>query len=247
GRISLGGSGANRTITLTPQPNRNGATTIQLRVSDGLASTTGNLAVTVASLNDPPTAGAFVGANRALIFSGNGYVSAAAVGGLAIGNSAHTIEAWIRPAQLAAGQRSWALLLGQETIGGEHWLLHAAENNKVVLQFGAWNGTQVEGPTLDVGVWQHVAATWESSNNTYAVYVNGVEVGRTPSAGTAPVDIQHSRLMLGWSPFGNNGGEENFRGRMDEVRVWNRALPLDEINRNRNYPLSGTESDLMLY
>ncbi len=54
--IRLGGSGANRTITLNPVANQSGTTTITLRVRDGSgAITSETFVVTVNAVNDAPT------------------------------------------------------------------------------------------------------------------------------------------------------------------------------------------------
>ena len=53
--VVLGGSGANRTVTVTPAPNQFGSATITLSVSDGTASVDTNFTVTVAAVNDDPT------------------------------------------------------------------------------------------------------------------------------------------------------------------------------------------------
>ena len=53
--IVLGGSGANRTVTVTPASNQNGSTTITLTVSDGTASSTDTFVLTVNAVNDAPT------------------------------------------------------------------------------------------------------------------------------------------------------------------------------------------------
>ena len=53
--IALGGSGANRTVMLTPVLNQNGSATITLSVGDGLLSTTEQFVLTVIPVNDPPT------------------------------------------------------------------------------------------------------------------------------------------------------------------------------------------------
>jgi hypothetical protein len=50
-----GGTGTNRTITLTPAADRNGTATVTLVASDGVASTTATLNLTVTSVNDTPT------------------------------------------------------------------------------------------------------------------------------------------------------------------------------------------------
>jgi hypothetical protein len=53
--IVFGGSGANRTVIITPAPNQFGTTVITLRVSDGTGVATATFVLTVAPVNDPPT------------------------------------------------------------------------------------------------------------------------------------------------------------------------------------------------
>ena len=53
--IVFGGSGANRTVTLTPVANANGTATITVTVSDGQATATDTFVVTVTAVNDLPT------------------------------------------------------------------------------------------------------------------------------------------------------------------------------------------------
>lgn len=52
--IVFGGSGANRTVTLTPAANQSGTTTITITVSDGTATASTNFTLTVSDVNDPP-------------------------------------------------------------------------------------------------------------------------------------------------------------------------------------------------
>jgi hypothetical protein len=52
--ITFGGSGANRTITVTPVPNASGSTSIAVTVSDGSATTTESFVLAVAPVNDAP-------------------------------------------------------------------------------------------------------------------------------------------------------------------------------------------------
>ncbi len=52
--VTLGGSGAQRTITLNPAPNAFGEAVLTLVVSDGFVSTAQQVAVTVTPVNDPP-------------------------------------------------------------------------------------------------------------------------------------------------------------------------------------------------
>ncbi|MBI5497687.1 MAG: tandem-95 repeat protein [Deltaproteobacteria bacterium] len=55
GRITLGGAGAARTVTVAPAANAAGSTTITLTVSDGGLTATTSFLVDVAQVNDTPT------------------------------------------------------------------------------------------------------------------------------------------------------------------------------------------------
>jgi hypothetical protein len=54
GGIALGGSGANRTVILTPEPDAHGTTTVTLTVSDGELTAETSFVFTVNAVNDPP-------------------------------------------------------------------------------------------------------------------------------------------------------------------------------------------------
>lgn len=53
--VVFGGSGANRTVTVTPAANRNGTATITYSVNDGSTITSKTFLLTVNAVNDPPT------------------------------------------------------------------------------------------------------------------------------------------------------------------------------------------------
>ncbi|MCX7047493.1 MAG: autotransporter-associated beta strand repeat-containing protein [Candidatus Sumerlaeota bacterium] len=53
--IIFGGSGANRTVTITPAADKNGSATITLTVSDGALTDTDTFVLTVVAVNDAPT------------------------------------------------------------------------------------------------------------------------------------------------------------------------------------------------
>ncbi|MBN1674218.1 MAG: hypothetical protein JXR37_24425 [Kiritimatiellae bacterium] len=54
--ITLGGSGSNRTVTVTPAADRHGTAAIVLTVADGYLSATQSFTLTVSSVNDAPVA-----------------------------------------------------------------------------------------------------------------------------------------------------------------------------------------------
>jgi gliding motility-associated-like protein len=53
--IVFGGSGTNRTVTVTPAANQNGTSNITITVGDGVATASINFDVNVSSVNSPPT------------------------------------------------------------------------------------------------------------------------------------------------------------------------------------------------
>lgn len=54
-RLTLSGSGAERTLTITPAPDQHGTAQITLTVDDHIATTTASFTLTVTPVNDPPT------------------------------------------------------------------------------------------------------------------------------------------------------------------------------------------------
>ncbi len=53
--IAFGGSGANRTVTVTPAADQSGTATITVTVTDGISSASDTFVLTVNPVNDPPT------------------------------------------------------------------------------------------------------------------------------------------------------------------------------------------------
>ena len=98
--LILGGSGANRTLTVTPRANANGTATLPIVVSDGSLSATHAVTLTVRPVNDPPIAGPLTG----LRLDGfDEFVATPDVGGALAGNAAHTLEMWVRPDAMFRG------------------------------------------------------------------------------------------------------------------------------------------------
>lgn len=129
-RLVLGGSGANRTLTVTPAPNQSGTATITVRVSDGVLTAARSFVLTVTPVNDPPSLSSL--ANRTIVedssigpiafmvgdvdndpatlrvsaISSNPTLVPAA--GLAMGGSGATRTLSVTP---AAGQTGWAVIV----------------------------------------------------------------------------------------------------------------------------------------
>ncbi len=91
GNIVFGGSGANRTVTITPAANQNGSATITLTVSDGNLSGTDTFVLTVGGTNDAPTLSAI--SDRTITEDGNTSAISFTVGDLETAAGSLTISA----------------------------------------------------------------------------------------------------------------------------------------------------------
>jgi hypothetical protein len=83
---------------------------------------------------------------------------------------------------------------------------------------------------LSASVWTHLAATYDGSN--VKLYVNGTLVGTVAATGSivqtaAALQLGAASAIGGW-----------FRGRIDEVRIYNRALSPQEIGSDMQTPIT---------
>ncbi|MCC7374819.1 MAG: hypothetical protein IT581_09195 [Verrucomicrobiales bacterium] len=92
----------------------------------------------------------------------------------------------------------------------------------------------------DLGVWIHLAATFETSQ--LRLWVNGRCLGTNTHAGPGLTLLKSApSRWLGRSAWKENG---YFRGRLDEVRLWNRILSDDELAHLPRAKVTGTEPGL---
>lgn len=86
------------------------------------------------------------------------------------------------------------------------------------------NGTAINSNTnVPLLKWTHVVCTYDGS--TIRIYQNGVQTGSTAFSGT--ITNNALNLMIGRQADGN--GEITFRGHYDQLRIYNRALNLSEV------------------
>lgn len=95
---------------------------------------------------------------------------------------------------------------------------------------------------IPVNTWTHIAMTWQVNGNVTA-YLNGILVGST-STGTGTYTSSGVTTFMG---SGNNAGWAPFKGKIDEVRIWNTTRSQAEISANMLTNLVGNESGLAAY
>jgi hypothetical protein len=130
--------------------------------------------------------------------------------------TAATFEAWIFPTVPLAG---WRTILQKETDAYFFTASGGGSGNKPTSggTFGGVCCGYVASTTaLPVNTWTHVAATYAGAQLRF--YVNGVLVASTPATGSYQVNA--NPLWIG----GNAVYGEHFQGKLDDVRIYSRAL-----------------------
>ncbi len=143
-----------------------------------------------------------------------------------------SIACWVNPAQLG-GEQGFAGL-----DAGYSFKAHGEGVRFTTPGILDHSSTNL---TLEVGVWQHVAATFQPGQNEGLVfYLNGVETERTNSSAMNP----------GSGPFriGNNQWNELFNGLIDEVAIYGRVLSGGEIRYLAGFrSIVETDPSLVIY
>ena len=153
--------------------------------------------------------------------------------GFPIGNSARTIEAWVKTTQNTTGG---AIMTYGNLTNNNRFALYQSSGK---LNFVAENNDYNTNVTLNDGVWHHVAATHDGTN--LKIYLDGVQVGTTQIKTFNTTGTQFSIGYRGVS------GLEHFNGSIDEVRVWNVARTAEQIAGSMNCELQGNETGLVAY
>ena len=150
---------------------------------------------------------------------------------LQVQTNTFTAMAWVKPNGVQPDYTG-IVLGGVSNAAG----LNFRPNNELAYHWpgGAWWWSS--GLTVPADEWSHVALV--VSPTSVKVMLNGVEAVHNTT--TQPVDL--GALWLGsyraWT-------SRNMNGQMDEVKLWNRALSLDEVRAQRhlNLTLEQTQAD----
>jgi len=104
------------------------------------------------------------------------------------------------------------------------WLL--PRSNGAVRYAIKSGGSTIERIDIPVGLaidtWQHVAVVYDGSHMRF--YLNGAEADSFPKTGN--LDVNDAPMLIGldgWNPW------NHYRGKIDEVKIYNRALSDEDI------------------
>ncbi|MEM4598218.1 MAG: LamG-like jellyroll fold domain-containing protein [Candidatus Diapherotrites archaeon] len=146
-----------------------------------------------------------------------------------------TIEAWVKISDIGSGQRNILRKghFGDRTYGLDTVVTSDGRVLRGWVNVGTTGGAAakvVTGTTnLATNDWIHVAMTYDKEY--VRIFVNGVEEG-TPASSTADIYQNNLSVRIGGQPTTDNGGPLAFKGLIDEVRIWNKALSEEELADN---------------
>ncbi|MFC2174398.1 DUF2341 domain-containing protein [archaeon] len=175
--------------------------------------------------------------NTALEFDGSNYVSAGSSEALNPRQQGWTAEMMVKSTQKSGGNGGYIRVMGRYE-AGDYWLLrtHTSSGDYPVFQItDGSNSAGVAGTTtVTDGVWHHLAFVYDYDDSRTYIYIDGVEDAANDWTGTSMGDINPSTaLQIGQSQAANEG----YSGKIDEVRVWRRALTAAEIQARAKYGL----------
>jgi len=141
-----------------------------------------------------------------------------------------TVSAWVLPDQLKG---RWGVVAKRSRGGTAPYVLAIREGGisfEATDQSNQWSYNLTTSPVLKANAWNHLAATCEDGVGV-KVYCNGELVGE--KAVTQPLIATSDVLTIGYENWGGPdakpGDSGNFRGLIDEVKVWSRLLSAEQI------------------
>ncbi|MEN6307692.1 MAG: lamin tail domain-containing protein [Anaerohalosphaeraceae bacterium] len=164
--------------------------------------------------------------SRALAFDGvDDYVAVAGYQGIG-GGASRTCSAWIRLLPTETNQTIMSWGVGQ---AGQKWIFRVQAPGKLAVSVYGY----ILGSTIVAdGKWHHVAAVLEDDGSAnledVRLYVDGVLETNTTLSNSQSIDTATSQnVYLG--VLSDNGLLNYFKGVLDDMRVYGRALNSDEI------------------
>ncbi len=145
-----------------------------------------------------------------------------------------TLEAWVRP---TTTDSTWRTIVTKETAGNLTYGLFSNSDTARPAGISTIGNQYVQsitrGPAaLPRSSWRHLATTYDGAS--LRLYVNGALVSSTAVSGA--MANSSGALKIG----GNAVWPEWFAGRIDDLRVYNRALSASELQTDMNTPVTGT-------
>ena len=150
-----------------------------------------------------------------------------------------SVEAWVKADHSMSGDG--LNFIASKNLNGTGFALFTTgvgNNKRFAFEINAASVTSQTA--VEYGKWYHVVGVYTDGNAQ--IYVNGILENQQVMSGS--LLSNENDLTIGSSIFGNN---LDWKGDIDEVRLWNRVLSQNEISSNAQACISGFESGLIGY
>ncbi|WP_051324711.1 LamG-like jellyroll fold domain-containing protein [Candidatus Solirubrobacter pratensis] len=134
-----------------------------------------------------------------------------------------TLEAWVRP---AGGARRWSPVIAKRSGRSSSFALYAGDGSGRLAALRLAGGKVVRAARRLAGGWTHLSTTYDGM--WARLYVDGRLVRRVRSK---PLEPGPGALTIGAA------AGRHFKGRIDDVRIYSRALSAAELRSNMRQPV----------
>jgi len=229
-------AGMSANFTVTFNPIANGAQNATITVTNDDCSE---------AAYDFVVTGTGVTPGAALTFDGSDdYVNLGTSAFEFVGN--YTVETWVNATFGSSGNFALAgRIMDKGVAGGEGPTLDLFGGIRYITGDGTGMAFITAPTQVPANTWSHIAVTIDVTNLVAKIYYNGALVKTQALSGDVAANPIYN-LLLG-ATDGAGSATNFFNGKLDEFRVWNRALCQNEIQAQMNCELSGSESGLMIY
>ncbi|MBS1904090.1 MAG: choice-of-anchor D domain-containing protein [Bacteroidetes bacterium] len=177
-------------------------------------------------------------------------------------DTAITYEAWYKPIQQPGKRVFLGGIWGPNKDHNDVWVAYLVDT-KIYFELspdGSFLGetdntiASATVPNLYTRGWVHLAFTWDAVSQTARIYVDGALVGSGTNSLYPIVKLKHQEsdklpMQIGSTNalFDDSVTNRSFKGQIDEIRLWGRALSEQEIRCQRNKSLEGNEPNMECY
>jgi hypothetical protein len=152
-----------------------------------------------------------------------------------------TVSAWFTADAI---DTAWQCLIAKGE--GNGWRMHRRGGDNPPEM--AWTGGNGDTPKNNVAItigadpeaWHHVVGVTDSATSEQILYLDGVEIARSSGA---TLQDRANPMRIGDNPDALN---RRWKGKIDDVAIWNRALEGGEIEVLYNAGLDGKSLDVVI-
>lgn len=162
-------------------------------------------------------------------------------------NEELTIELWVRAYTFAENRKILGKIQSNDPF--DNGYIVGFENLHIYSEFFNPSIQQVprpgDGPLNPDSAYMHIVTNYSVANGKIKNYMNGTLVGETDLFPNTAVVSNDRPFIIGNAPWDLLSFQ--FYGDLDEIRVWNKTLTVDEIKSNMHILLNGDEDGLVAY